>query len=162
MKVTRVFTAAALFTSALAAGNSAFASGGNLPASHVAYGNKDEINAQYVKRRVSKRAGASNTTTTSSTTSRAVADASCTHGPTSRNCWGDGYSGKHIVLGEHRASTDMIPVDTDFDAKWPTTGVTRYYTLTLSNTTCNPDGGSKGRPCLVFNGAQPGRNPYYR
>lgn len=70
---------------------------------------------------------------------RATTDASCTNSATSRNCWTPGYS-----------------VDTDFDQKWPTTGVTRYYTLTVTNTTCNPDGSSPGRHCSLINGQFPG------
>ncbi|KAF2812433.1 putative multicopper oxidase, type 1 [Mytilinidion resinicola] len=72
-----------------------------------------------------------------SSTSKA-ADAACTNGPTSRNCWSGGYS-----------------VLTDFDKKWPTTGNTVSYTLTVTNTTCNPDGNGP-RICFLYNGQYPG------
>lgn len=53
------------------------------------------------------------TTTTSSAAAAAstspVADSSCSNGPLTRSCWSNGYS-----------------IATDFDQKWPTTGVTRY------------------------------------
>lgn len=55
----------------------------------------------------------------------------------SRDCWVEGYD-----------------VSTDFDTEWPTTGVTRYYDWTITNTTCAPDGTS--RICLLINGVYPG------
>ncbi|ORY12815.1 putative multicopper oxidase, type 1 [Clohesyomyces aquaticus] len=76
-------------------------------------------------------------TTPATSTSTRVADAACTNGPLTRNCWSNGYS-----------------VATDFDAKWPTTGKTVSYSLEITNGTCNPDGhGSK--PCQLFNGQYP-------
>ncbi|KAF2089562.1 multicopper oxidase [Saccharata proteae CBS 121410] len=89
---------------------------------------------------VVKRA-TSTSTAAASSTSR-VADSSCTNGPLTRSCWSNGYS-----------------IATDFDAKWPTTGVTRNYNLEMTNITCSPDGGPS-RPCLVFNGGIPGPTLY--
>lgn len=81
--------------------------------------------------------------TTSSSTTSLVADSQCTNSPTSRNCWKDGYS-----------------VATDFDEKWPTTGRTVKYTLNIANTTCDPDGSSPGRICLLVNDQYPGPTLY--
>ena len=85
---------------------------------------------------------ASSTSTTVSGTSTKVADTSCTNGPHSRACWGDGYS-----------------ISTDFDEKWPTTGKSVSYTLELTNTTCNPDGNGE-RDCLLVNNQLPGPTIY--
>lgn len=71
-----------------------------------------------------------------STTRAAVSQ--CTNGPYTRSCWSNGYS-----------------VADDFDKKWPTTGVTRSYTLTVTNTTCNPDGYG-ARVCMLYNNQFPG------
>jgi len=84
----------------------------------------------------------SSTSTTTSETSTKVADPSCTNGPNARSCWGGGYS-----------------ISTDFDEKWPTTGKTVYYTLELTNTTCNPDGNGD-RDCLLVNKQLPGPTIY--
>jgi hypothetical protein len=65
-------------------------------------------------------------------------DPECVHGPTSRQCWSGGYS-----------------IATDFDLKHPETTVTRSYTLTITNTTCNPDGNGD-RLCQLINGQYPG------
>ena len=81
---------------ALATAGTPFSSGGNLPSNQI-------ILAEPEVHTVHKRAS------TSSNSTSAVADASCTFGPTSRNCWTPGFS-----------------VADDFDEKWPTTGVTRY------------------------------------
>lgn len=67
-----------------------------------------------------------------------AADSQCTNGPKNRACWSNGYS-----------------IATDFDAKFPTTGKTVQYQLTIDNHTCSPDGGPS-RPCLMFNNAIPG------
>lgn len=80
--------------------------------------------------------------TTSTATSTRVADPACTNGPLTRSCWASGYS-----------------VATDFDAKWPTTGRTVHYDLTITNSTCSPDGGPS-RPCLMFNNKIPGPTLY--
>lgn len=77
-------------------------------------------------------------TTSASSTSSLVADSSCTNGPLTRACWGGGYS-----------------IATDFDQKHPTTGVTRSYSLEVTNTTCNPDGHGE-QECLLINGQYPG------
>lgn len=55
-----------------------------------------------------------------------------------RNCWSSGYT-----------------VATDFDQSWPTTGVTKSYTLIATNGTCDPDGNG-ARECLLFNEQYPG------
>lgn len=127
MKFSGLFSAAAL----LIAGASAkpvdsFAEGGTLPRRQIGYGSEGG-HQEYLK----KREGA--------IVPRATTDSSCTNTATSRNCWSPGFS-----------------VDTDFDQKWPSTGVTRYYTLTITNTTCNPDGGSPGRRCFLVNNQFPG------
>ena len=57
----------------------------------------------------------------------------CVNGPTSRNCWFDGWD-----------------LDTDFGTSWPDTGVTRYYRLDITNGTAAPDGIE--RPALLVNG----------
>lgn len=64
-------------------------------------------------------------------------NASCYHGPQSRGCWYGDYS-----------------IDTDMDFKWPTTGKTVKYHLTLSNATGAPDGFE--RPLFLINGQTPG------
>jgi hypothetical protein len=61
----------------------------------------------------------------------------CTNGPTSRNCWLPGFD----------ANTDMY-------TSWPT-GKTVSYDLTITNTTCNPDGQQK-RVCMLINNQYPG------
>jgi len=72
-----------------------------------------------------------------STNSRAP-NLSCSNTPLTRQCWGDGYS-----------------IATDFDTKWPNTGVTRRYNFQITNTTCNPDGNAT-RYCLLVNEQLPG------
>ncbi|KAF2703097.1 multicopper oxidase [Pleomassaria siparia CBS 279.74] len=62
---------------------------------------------------------------------------SCVNGPTSRNCWTSGFD-----------------IDTDNYLRWPT-GRTRNFELTISNTTCNPDG-HEARVCLLINNSLPG------
>ena len=47
------------------------------------------------------------TTSSQSTTSTKVSDSSCTNGPFTRQCWGNGFS-----------------IATDYDTKWPVTGKT--------------------------------------
>ncbi|EGP88992.1 putative multicopper oxidase, type 1 [Zymoseptoria tritici IPO323] len=69
---------------------------------------------------------------------RQTADPECVHGPQTRRCWSGGYS-----------------VATDFDLKHPETTVTRSYTLTITNSTCNPDGNGE-RLCQLINGQYPG------
>lgn len=82
--------------------------------------------------------------TPSSTTSR-VPDSQCTFGPSSRGCWRNGFS-----------------IATDFDTKWPTTGKTVKYTLTVTNVTDCSTYMSKGigdgfcRPMLLINEQFPG------
>jgi hypothetical protein len=65
-------------------------------------------------------------------------DAACTHGPSTRACWSNGYS-----------------IATDFDLKFPVTGVIVRYNLVITNGTCNPDGGGE-RQCFLINGQYPG------
>lgn len=105
-----------------------FTDGSNLPEDHI-------LRAVAPKPVLVGRAA---TTLVTSTSTQAATDASCTNGASSRNCWSSGYS-----------------VATDFDQKWPTTGVTRYYTLTVSNTTCSLDGSPK-KQCFLYNGQFPG------
>lgn len=83
-------------------------------------------------------------TTASSTTSR-VPDTVCTNSPSNRGCWKNGLS-----------------IAADFDNKYPTTGKTVKYTLTVTNVTdCNTYM-SKGigdgfcRPMLLINEQFPG------
>lgn len=71
-------------------------------------------------------------------TSTLASVSQCTNAPYTRSCWSNGYS-----------------VADDFDAKWPTTGATRSYTLTVTNTTCNPDGHG-ARICMLYNNQYPG------
>ena len=61
----------------------------------------------------------------------------CTNGPTSRNCWSDGFD----------STTDMY-------TSWPT-GKTVTYDLSITNTTCNPDG-QQSRVCMLINNQYPG------
>ncbi|KAK4988900.1 laccase, multicopper oxidase, benzenediol:oxygen oxidorectuctase [Elasticomyces elasticus] len=86
----------------------------------------------------SSTAPATSTSSVASSSSVRVADASCTNGPLSRACWGNGYS-----------------IATDFDQKSPTTGNTVTYSLEITNTTCNPDGNG-AKLCMLINGAYPG------
>ena len=73
---------------------------------------------------------ASTAPTTSSTsiqsTSTKVPDPTCTNGPFTRQCWGNGFS-----------------IATDYDTKWPVTGKTVSYHLEITNTTLAPDGFSR-------------------
>jgi len=95
MRFTSIVTA--LAASSFVTAREAFSDGGNLPENHILRG----VPPKALNPR------AASTLVTSATA--AAPDASCTNGPTSRNCWSPGYS-----------------VATDFDQKWPTTGVTRY------------------------------------
>lgn len=70
-------------------------------------------------------------------TASQTADPSCTNGPSTRACWGNGYS-----------------IATDYDTKWPVTGITRSYSLDITNSTGSPDGYS--RVVLGINGNMPG------
>ena len=101
-----------------------------------------ETSSTTTKSSSSSSSSSSKSSSSSSSTSSLVADSQCTNSPTSRNCWSNGYS-----------------VATDFDEKWPTTGRTVKYTLTLSNTTCNPDGNGE-RVCLLVNNQYPGPTLY--
>lgn len=71
------------------------------------------------------------------TTTSQAADPGCTNGPNTRACWSDGYS-----------------IATNYDSNWPVTGVTRSYTLEITNQTLAPDGFSK--IVLGVNGGTPG------
>lgn len=128
MKFGSVFATAALVLGASAKPLEAFAAGGNLPSWQIAYGSEEQAVFPRGDETLEKRAKKASTTTaaaaSSTATSTAAAtttlgnpsDPSCTNGPTSRNCWSPGYS-----------------VDTDFDQKWPTTGVTRYVSCIFSS-----------------------------
>jgi FtsP/CotA-like multicopper oxidase with cupredoxin domain len=63
---------------------------------------------------------------------------SCTHGPTSRNCWSNGFD-----------------IDTDVYQSWPSTGQSITYDLRITNATCNPDGHGE-KWCQLINGQYPG------
>ncbi|KAI9643544.1 laccase, multicopper oxidase, benzenediol:oxygen oxidorectuctase [Ciborinia camelliae] len=88
--------------------------------------------------------GSSTTSTSTSTSaiSSLVADPACTNSPFTRACWGNGFS-----------------IATDFDNKNPTTGVTRKYSLEMTNTTCAPDGFTRS-DCMLINGQFPGPTIY--
>lgn len=62
----------------------------------------------------------------------------CTHGPTNRGCWTSGFG-----------------INTDQYTSWPNTGRTVTYDLSITNTTCNPDG-ARSRVCLLINNRMPG------
>ncbi|KAF1984792.1 multicopper oxidase [Aulographum hederae CBS 113979] len=62
----------------------------------------------------------------------------CTHGPDDRGCWSDGFD-----------------IDTDVYESWPNTGRVVEKTLTVTNVTCNPDGGP-AKFCQLINGQYPG------
>jgi hypothetical protein len=81
----------------------------------------------------------SSTSTSSSIASSTslVADSSCTNGPFTRQCWGNGFS-----------------IATDYDTAWPVTGNTVSYTLEITNTTLAPDGTE--RLVMAINGQYPG------
>ncbi|KAF2743840.1 multicopper oxidase [Sporormia fimetaria CBS 119925] len=65
---------------------------------------------------------------------------SCTHGPTNRGCWTNGFG-----------------INTDQYTAWPNTGRTVSYDISITNTTCNPDGRTGGaRVCLLMNNRLPG------
>ena len=81
---------------------------------------------------------ATTSTSASASTTSLVADSACTHGPTSRACWSNGFS-----------------IATDFDLKFPDTGRTRSYNFELTNATCNPDGNGD-QPCYLINNQYPG------
>ncbi|CAL3968634.1 unnamed protein product [Diplocarpon coronariae] len=61
----------------------------------------------------------------------------CQHGPASRSCWGGDFT-----------------VETDSEARWPTTGKTVRYQLDITNQTLSPDG--TPRQMLLVNGQYPG------
>ena len=65
-------------------------------------------------------------------------DAECTNGPATRACWGNGFS-----------------IATNYDSTWPKTGKVVRYTLEVTNTTMNLDGGRQRRIYAV-NGQYPG------
>lgn len=75
------------------------------------------------------------------TTSASAPSATCTNGPTSRNCWSSGFD-----------------IDTDFDSNWPSTGRTVSYDFTITNTTLAPDGYQ--RQGFAINGQFPGPTIY--
>lgn len=67
-------------------------------------------------------------------TGRCIAMKDCTHTPSTRACWSSGFS-----------------IATDFDTKWPVTGTTREYHLTITNGTAAPDGVPRS-PTFLING----------
>jgi FtsP/CotA-like multicopper oxidase with cupredoxin domain len=62
----------------------------------------------------------------------------CFNGPSTRNCWIPGFD----------SSTDMY-------TRWPNTGRIVTYDLSITNTTCNPDG-QQSRVCMLINNQYPG------
>ncbi|KAF2477734.1 laccase precursor [Lindgomyces ingoldianus] len=62
----------------------------------------------------------------------------CANGPTSRNCWSSGFN-----------------INTNMYQSWPNTGRIVSYDLSITNTTCNPDGHG-ARVCLLINNKLPG------
>ncbi|KAB8205459.1 extracellular dihydrogeodin oxidase/laccase [Aspergillus parasiticus] len=64
-------------------------------------------------------------------------DAGCTHGPSSRACWSDGYD-----------------LSTNYYEDAPDTGVVREYWFNIENTTAAPDGVEL--PVQLINGSFPG------
>ncbi|GME22696.1 Multicopper oxidase type 1 [Neofusicoccum parvum] len=130
MRVTSLAVAWLTACAAQASANS------NIPFDRILWGEGGHAGNGMVVRQATSR------TTSATSTSTRVADSACTNGPKSRNCWSNGYS-----------------IVTDFDAKWPTTGRTVSYSLTITNSTCSPDGGP-GRPCLMFNNKIPGPTLY--
>ncbi|KAI4726487.1 hypothetical protein E4T49_05757 [Aureobasidium sp. EXF-10728] len=82
-----------------------------------------------VKRQVSSTSSAAGSSTTLTPDD---ADTECTNTAGSRACWGNGFS-----------------IATDFDQKFPDTGKTVPYTLTITNTTINPDGAGDRRVMLI-------------
>ncbi|KAK0664932.1 Laccase-3 [Lasiodiplodia hormozganensis] len=107
-----------------------------LPPDHVAWGAEGPPDGFKVVPR------AASTSSSAAAASTKKADSACSNGPLTRACWANGYSAV-----------------TDFDAKWPNTGKTVYYTLDITNSTCSPDGGPS-RPCLMFNNKIPGPTLY--
>jgi hypothetical protein len=101
-----------------------------LPQDHVLWG-REGTPTSLVRRQASPTASAQSI-------APLAAHGSCSNAPFSRGCWGSGFS-----------------VSTDFDTKWPDTGVTRHYNLEVTNTTCNLDG-TGDRVCLLLNGQYPG------
>ncbi|KAE8382646.1 extracellular dihydrogeodin oxidase/laccase [Aspergillus bertholletiae] len=64
-------------------------------------------------------------------------DTGCTHGPSNRGCWSDGYD-----------------LSTDYYENAPDTGVIREYWFNIENTTAAPDGVEM--PVQLINGSFPG------
>jgi Multicopper oxidase len=127
-----------------------------IPDDHILWGpmGKPRGTSQHVRRATSSESSsaskATNTAFTGISSSKAsspgssaasstkVPDASCTNGPLTRACWGNGFS-----------------IATDFDEKWPNTGRTLTFNWEITNTTCDPDGNGP-RVCLLVNNQYPG------
>lgn len=75
---------------------------------NILWGPQGTAGAGLVKR-------ASTTTSSTAVSTSRVADSACTNGPLTRSCWSSGFS-----------------IATDFDLKWPDTGVTRSVSDTSS------------------------------
>ncbi|KAF2195149.1 multicopper oxidase [Zopfia rhizophila CBS 207.26] len=69
---------------------------------------------------------------------------SCTNSPTNRGCWLPGFD-----------------INTNQYQSWPNTGRIVDYDLSITNTTCNPDGAVE-RVCLLINNKSPGLGPTIR
>ncbi|KAF2196616.1 hypothetical protein GQ43DRAFT_382858 [Delitschia confertaspora ATCC 74209] len=68
----------------------------------------------------------------------AVSSPICINSPTSRNCWAPGFD-----------------INTNVYTKTPTTAQTKSFDLSITNTTCNPDGNG-ARVCMLINNQYPG------
>lgn len=66
------------------------------------------------------------------TNGRCISMKDCIHTPLTRACWSSGFS-----------------IATDFDTKWPVTGNTRTYHLTITNGTAAPDGVPRSPTFLI-------------
>lgn len=72
-----------------------------------------------------------------STDAATTIDGNCANTASTRQCWGGGYY-----------------IGTDSETSWPNTGVTRSYTLEITNITMAPDGTE--RQVFAVNGQYPG------
>lgn len=90
--------------------------------------------------------GKATTTTSSSTKS--------TTKPSSTKTTSDYVPGCTNTADDRAAWCDGFSIDSDEETTWPTTGKTRQYTLTITNTTMAPDGFE--RLVLVVNDQYPG------
>nr|POE65673.1 glucoamylase [Quercus suber] len=131
-----VATSTSMKTIASATQKSRVTSSTNIPSSSpLSKGTTSSRLSTSASKSTTKLPSASLTSGTTATTS------TCTNSPSSRRCWNSGLS-----------------IDTDFDKKWPDTGVTRNYHLTITNITLAPDGTK--RQVFAINGQYPGPTIY--